>query len=126
MILIHSEPMKGPNPGEPSFDKMMAPWMECTTKLVEGGDFVAAEQLQGTETATATTTTTTTTIRRAYGAGATLVDGPFAEMKEHLGGFYIVDAKDLDEALALAAAVPIPDGSLASFRPRRGRSGSTR
>ena len=105
MILIHSEPMKGPNPGEPSFDKMMAPWMEYKTKLVEGGDFVAAEQLQGTET------TTTTTIRRAYGAGATLVDGPFAETKEHLGGFYIVDAKDLDEALAFAAAVPMPAGS---------------
>ena len=42
-----------------------------------------------------------------------IVDGPFAETKEHFGGFYIVEATDLDEALALAAEVPI--------RPARSR-----
>ncbi|GAA1216971.1 YciI family protein [Rhodoglobus aureus] len=104
MILIHSEPFDAPAPGDPGFEELMAPWMEYKNKLVEGGHFVAAEQLQGTETAT--------TIRRANDAGDTIVDGPFAETKEHLGGFYIVEAKDLDEALTLAAAVPIPAGSL--------------
>ena len=104
MILIHSEPFDGPEPGTDAFDEMMAPWMAYNQKLIDGGHYVAADQLQGVETAT--------TIRRAYGAGDTIVDGPFAETKEHFGGFYIVEATDLDEALALAAEVPIPAGSL--------------
>ena len=103
MILIHSEPFDAPAPGDAGFDELMAPWMAYKNTLVDGSHFVAAEQLQGTETAT--------TIRRVDGAD-TVVDGPFAETKEHLGGFYIVEATDLDEALALAAAVPIPAGSL--------------
>jgi hypothetical protein len=104
MILIHSEPMEGPNPGAPGFEEMMAPWMAYNQKLVEGGHMVTAAQLMGTETAT--------TIRRAAGGSDTVVDGPFAETKEHLGGFYLVEAKDPDEALALAAAIPIQSGSL--------------
>ncbi|MBH0116224.1 hypothetical protein I6E52_05145 [Salinibacterium sp. NG253] len=104
MILIHSEPFDGPEPGTDAFDEMMAPWMAYNQKLIDGGHYVAADQLLGVETAT--------TIRRAYGAGDTIIDGPFAETKEHFGGYYIVEAKDLDEALALAAEVPIPAGSL--------------
>jgi hypothetical protein len=104
MILIHSEPMVGPNPGDPGFDEMMAPWMAYNQKLVDGGHMVTAGQLQGTETAT--------TIRRAHGGTDSIVDGPFAETKEQLGGFYLVEAQDLDEALVLAVALPIPAGSL--------------
>ena len=61
MILIHSEPFDGPEPGTDAFDEMMAPWMAYNQKLIDGGHYVAADQLQGVETAT--------TIRRAYGAG---------------------------------------------------------
>ncbi|MBH0129729.1 YciI family protein [Salinibacterium sp. NK8237] len=104
MILINSEPFDGPEPGSDGFEEYMAPWMAYNEMLATGGHLVTAAQLQGVETAT--------TIRRAYGAGDTITDGPFAETKEQFGGFYLVEAKDLDEALALAAAIPIPAGSI--------------
>ena len=54
----------------------------------------------------------------------TVTDGPFAETKEQLGGFYLIEAKDLDEAIELAAAMPIGSGSLeirpVAFRPDAG------
>ena len=58
---------------------------------------VAGDALQPTSTAT------TVRVRD----GETLVtDGPFAETKEQLGGYYLIDAKDADEALAIAARIP--------------------
>jgi hypothetical protein len=58
---------------------------------------VGGEQLQGTETAT--------TVRVKNGSMLT-TDGPFAETKEVLGGFYLIDAGDLDGALEIAARIP--------------------
>ena len=103
MILIHVEDYPLPEPGDPGFDDYMAPWLAFHRTHSESGALIAGGQLQPVATAT--------TIRRAYGGGDTIVDGPFAETKEHLGGFYIVDAADLDAALAIAAAMPIPAGS---------------
>ncbi|HEU5422167.1 MAG TPA: YciI family protein [Nitrolancea sp.] len=71
-----------------------------TDELRAGGQYVAAGGLQPRETAT------TVRVRN----GETLIsDGPFAEAKEQVGGFYMVEAADLDEALALAARVPYTD-----------------
>lgn len=103
MILIHSEPIAAPAPGEPGFDDYMAPWLEFNRTHAESGALVAGGQLQPAETAT--------TIRRAFGGADTLVDGPFAETKEQFGGFYIIEAGDLDAALAIAASLPMPAGS---------------
>jgi hypothetical protein len=50
---------------------------------------------------------TATTVRGAGAAGFTVTDGPFAETKEALGGYYLVEAADLDEAIELAKQVPI-------------------
>ena len=61
------------------------------------GAFVAGEALDDTSTAT--------TVRVRDGRTLT-TDGPFAETKEALGGFYIVEAADLDEAIAYAAMIP--------------------
>jgi hypothetical protein len=63
----------------------------------EKGIFRAAEPLQPTATAT--------TIRMERGKPFVL-DGPFAETKEQLGGYYILDCKDLDEAISWAAKIP--------------------
>jgi hypothetical protein len=52
-------------------------------------------------------TTTATTIR-----GDVVTDGPFAETKEALGGYYLVEAKDLDEAIKIAKQVPAPHGGV--------------
>ncbi len=114
MITLHSdETFPVPGPGEPGFDEMMAEWMAYNQRLIEGGHWIAGASLAPT--------TTATTIRKSFGQPPTLVDGPFAETKEQLGGFYLISAKDLDEAIALATAVPIPVGSFevrpVAFRP---------
>jgi hypothetical protein len=63
--------------------------------------------------------TTTATCVRADPAGVlTVTDGPFAETKEALGGYYLIDAESLDEALALAKQVPAPFGGV-EVRPIR-------
>ena len=56
--------------------------------------------------------------RVRFGKGrATVFDGPFAEIKEELGGFYVIDVADLDEALAIAKRVPLLDGGSVEVRP---------
>ena len=114
MILIHSdENYPAPAPGAPGFDEMMAGWLAYNQQLIDGGHWIAAANLQPTLTAT--------TIHKSFGAAPSVTDGPFAETKEQLGGFYLIKATDLDEALALAAAIPVPAGSIevrpVSFRP---------
>ena len=55
-------------------------------------------------------TSDTATSIRHDGAGVTVTDGVFAETKEHIGGYYLFEADDLDEALVIAKAVPCPYG----------------
>jgi hypothetical protein len=57
-------------------------------------------------------TTTATTIRRDESGGFAVTDGPFVETKEALGGFYIIEAADLDEAVETAKQVPAPFGGV--------------
>jgi len=114
MILIHSdETYPTPAPGEPGFDEMMAGWLAYNQQLIDDGHWIAAANLQPTLTAT--------TIRKTPGAAQSVTDGPYVETKEQLGGFYLIKAADLDEALALAEAIPIPVGSIevrpVAFRP---------
>ena len=63
-------------------------------------------------------TATATSVRRDTAGGYTVTDGAFAETKEALGGFYLVEAADLDEALDLARQVPAPFGGV-EVRPIR-------
>src|SRR5262249_3384389 len=70
---------------------------QFTKEITEKGKFVGGHQLQPIASAT--------TVRVRNGKRV-VTDGPFAETKEQLGGFYLVDAKDLDEAIALAARIP--------------------
>lgn len=78
-------------------------WFEEHSKA---GKIIGGEELQGPSTAT--------TVRRKNGT-VTVTDGPFIESKEVLGGFAIVDVKDLDEALAMAKSWP--GGNLVEVRP---------
>ncbi len=61
---------------------------------------------------------TATTLRRDATGEMVITDGPFAETKEALGGFYLIDAADLDEALGIARRVPAPFGGV-EVRPIR-------
>ena len=68
-----------------------------TQGIVQSGNFKAGDRLQPT--------TTATTVRIRDGKTLT-TDGPFAETREQLGGYYLVEAKDLDAAIAIAARIP--------------------
>jgi hypothetical protein len=71
----------------------------------EGAQILGGEALQSTQTAS--------TLRRdAADAGPLLTDGPFAETKEALGGYYLIEARDLDQALELAKVCPVTQGGV--------------
>ena len=72
-------------------------YMEFTKWLEQSGKMKGGAPLEKIANAT--------TVRVRNGKTAT-TDGPFAETKEQLGGFYLVDAKDLDDAIAIAAKIP--------------------
>jgi hypothetical protein len=79
-----------------------------TAAIRETGQFEAGEALQPTSTAT--------TVRVENGRTIT-TDGPFAETKEQLGGFYLVDCRDIDEAIELAARIPGATHGSIEIRP---------
>ena len=96
LVLIYSEePAEAPDPAQ--IGAVMEEYNAYTDMLRDRGALVAGEALQPTATAT--------TVRVRDGQTMT-TDGPFAETKEALGGFYLIEAKDLDEALALGGACP--------------------
>src|SRR5262245_11048578 len=78
--------------------------------LREGGHCLASEALQPVETAT--------TVRVRNGK-VTITDGPFAETKEQLAGFYLIEARDLNEAIQLAAKIPPARVGSVEVRPIR-------
>jgi hypothetical protein len=96
LVLIYSEESTG-TPDMEQIGAVMDEYNAYSQMLRDKGHYVAGEALQPTATAT--------TVRIRDGKTLT-TDGPFAETKEALGGFYLVEAKDLDEALALGAACP--------------------
>src|SRR3954454_21229665 len=97
-----------------SADKLRAvPDRECQTSgddLRARGVLVAAEALQPTDTAT--------TIRLRHGR-LTITDGPFAETKEQLAGFYLIEARDLNDAIQLASKIPPAREGSVEIRPVR-------
>jgi hypothetical protein len=81
---------------------VMDQWAAYGKDAVEKGAFIAGEGLQPSETAS--------TVRIEEGNEPTVTDGPFAESKEQLGGFYLLECKDLDEALEYAKRIPLQNG----------------
>ncbi len=82
----------------------------CGDSLREKGQLVAAEALQGIHTAT--------TVRVRNGK-VSVTDGPFAETKEQLAGFYLIDASDLNEAIQVASKIPPARVGSVEVRPVR-------
>jgi hypothetical protein len=79
-------------------------WEAFGREAVEAGVMVAGDALQESDTAT--------TLRIQPQAEPLVSDGPFAETKEQLGGYYVLDCKDLDEALAWARKIPLSSGAI--------------
>ena len=94
------------NPAERK--QMSAEYGTFTQSIIQSGHFKAGDGLQPT--------TTATTVRVRDGKMLT-TDGPFAETREQLGGYYLVEAKDLDTALAIAARIPEAKKGSIEVRP---------
>ena len=97
LILIYGDEQASADGGQELWDQLMQghnKFGENNAHAIRGGN-----ALQPTPTAT--------TIRDGV-----VTDGPFAETKEALGGYYLVEAKDLDEAISIAKQVPAPNGGV--------------
>jgi hypothetical protein len=84
--------------------EVMKAWDAYTQAVIDAGVHLGGEGLQPSSTAT--------TVRIPESGDPIVSDGPFAETKEQLGGYYLLDCKDLDEALAWAKRIPMPGGTV--------------
>jgi hypothetical protein len=84
-------------------------WSAFEAEVAEAGVLIAGDGLQESGTAT--------TVRFREGSEPTVTDGPFAETKEQLGGFYLLECADLDEALGWAKKVPVVASMAIEVRP---------
>ena len=105
LLLIYGS--EGERRGPPD-ESVIKEYVAVADTLRERGQYLAAERLQPTSTAT--------TVRVKDGRTLT-TDGPFAETKEQLGGFYLIEAKDLDEAVGYAARLPAARHGSVEVRP---------
>ena len=95
LIYVNESENKARSPEEGQ--RIMGEYMEFTKSIVQSGHFKAGDALQPVGTAT--------TVRVRDGKQL-VTDGPFAETREQLGGYYLIEAADLDEARAIAARIP--------------------
>ncbi|MEP1206248.1 MAG: YciI family protein [Rhizobiaceae bacterium] len=108
MCLIYAKEGVGPQPGTPEFGAFMKAYMDFGETVQKAGKFVAGDALQPVSTATSVA---------VRGGNTETTDGPFAETKEQLGGYYILDCDDLDEAIKYAAMIPSAEHGRIEVRP---------
>jgi hypothetical protein len=108
LLLIYENEADFANISEAEGTKIFQEYMDYTKGIKKSGNYIGGEALQPVATAT--------TVRQRNGKTLT-TDGPFAETKEQLGGFYLVDAKDLDEAIKLASGIPAVRNGSIEVRP---------
>lgn len=97
LLMIYAAESAVPKSGTADHDKMMQGYTELAQELEANGLMKGGHGLDSI--------TTATTVRVRNGKAET-TDGPFAETKEQLGGFFLMDCKDLDEAIECATRVP--------------------
>lgn len=108
LLLIYHNESDWEKLGPPQHATIYQEYRELIQRLAATGKYVAGDELKATATAT--------TVRVRDGRQA-ITDGPFAETKEQLAGYFLVNASDLDEAIAIAAQIPSArDGSI-EIRP---------
>lgn len=108
MMLIYHDEGAQADMDEEQLDEQMAAYNAFTKEVREREALVSGDALHPTSAAT--------TVRVRDGRVLT-TDGPFAETKEQLGGFYILDCENLDEAIELAAKIPDAKGGSIEIRP---------
>jgi len=97
LLLIYNNETETVALGETALQKMIGEYTDFTKSIVQAGNFKAGDRLKPVSSAS--------TVRVRNGKAA-ITDGPFAETREQLGGYYLIEAKNLDEATAIAARIP--------------------
>ena len=97
LCLIYDEEKKLATMSKSESDGFMGAYFQFTEDIKKSGHYIGGEALQPVQTAT--------TVRVRNGKVST-TDGPFAETKEQLGGFYFIEARDLNDAIQVASRIP--------------------
>jgi hypothetical protein len=97
LLLIYTDESEWEQLSDEERKPMIDEYFALTDSLQESGNYVLGAPLQPTSTATSV---------RVRDRETLVTDGPFAETKEQLGGFYLVEANDVDEAIGFAARIP--------------------
>lgn len=108
MLLCYHDGQASEEVSESARQEAMREAVRLTLDLDEKGQYVLASPLRPTSTATSV---------RVRNGKPLVTDGPFAETREVLGGFYLIDAKDLDEAIGVAARTPGARDGTIEIRP---------
>ena len=108
LCLIYEDYTHAPPMSKAEGEKMMGEYNNFTESIKKSGHYLGGEGLQPTSAAT--------TIRVRNGKVGT-TDGPFAETKEQLGGYYLVEAKDLNDAIQVASRIPAARNGSIEVRP---------
>ena len=108
MCLIYSDESTWQNMPEDERNAVYGEYMTFTQSIRDSGNHVAGDALQSISTDTSV---------RVRNGEALVTDGPFAETKEQLGGYYLVEAKDVDEALKIAQRIPSARYGTIEVRP---------
>jgi hypothetical protein len=108
LCLIYDDEKKMSQMSKADGDKMMGEYYAFTEDVEKSGRYVAGEALPPVQTATTV---------RVRGRKMSTTDGPFAETREQLGGFYYINAKDLNDAIQIAAKIPSARTGSIEVRP---------
>jgi hypothetical protein len=108
MLLIHDSETAWAALGGTEQQEIMAAYRRFSAEIRASGHYLAGSQLQPTSNATSV---------RVRNGKRLITDGPFAETREQLGGYYLVEAKDLDEAIGLAERLPSAQMGTIEIRP---------
>jgi hypothetical protein len=110
LCLIYDDETKLVARSKSEADAFTGEYVSFTDAIRRSGHYLAGEALQSVQTATTV---------RVRGDRVSTTDGPFAETKEQLGGFYLIDARDLNEAIQVAARIPSARVGSVEVRPIR-------
>jgi hypothetical protein len=108
LLMIYNAEDAGPQPGTPEFMELIQDYQDFTQEVQDAGVYLGGEPLESVETAS------TVRVRDGH---SQITDGPFAETKEALGGYYLLDCVDLDQALSYAAKIPTAKYGSIEVRP---------
>ena len=108
LCLVYQEEKEAPNVPKEMWDQAIRDYKAFEADIKKTGHYVGSHGLQGTNTAT--------TVRVRNGKLST-TDGPFAETKEQLGGYFLIEARDLNEAIQVAARIPSAKWGSVEVRP---------